>query len=189
MVLPKIEDWKAPWETDLTEGEDPKSKLDLDKLKRYVHGVLGDKERIKGEIESVTAERDTLKAEKDAKAREGESELDRLTRERDELKVKAAKADEPDLEKLKLQVAIKKGLTETQMKRLVGTTLEEMSADADVLLAEWNPAAKKDDDGNEDDPSTQPKSGLRNPADPNPSEGRFDAEKAADDYFAGTRIF
>jgi hypothetical protein len=194
MVLPKFEDWKAPWEDGLAEGDDPKEKLDLDKLKRFVHGVLGDKERAKTEVETVTATNKELQKKVDEAARANETEADRLKRENDELKAKAAKADEPDLEKLRLKVAIKKGLDEAAMARLVGTTEEEMLADADTLLKNWKSTkegagGEGEDEGSETNPSTQPRTTLRNPGDPAPGSGRFDADKAADEYVSSRSVF
>lgn len=184
MTLPKFEDWKAPWETDLQEGDDPKEKLDLAKLKRFVYGVLGDKEKAKTEVETVTAARDELQQKVDEASRANETEAQRLKRENDELRAKAAKAAEPDLEKLKLKVALKKGLDETAMKRLTGTTEEELMADADELLENWKPVTRQDgeeEDGGEG-PAIRPKSNLHNPGDPDPQAGQWDADKAADDY-------
>jgi len=185
MVLPKFEEFVAPWEKDVPEGADPKEKLDLPALKRYVYGLMGDKDRAKTETETVTAERDTLKAAADAAAREGESEADRLKRENEELRKKAEKADEPDLEKLRLKVAIKKGLDEDAMTRLVGTTEEEMLADADKLLKNWKKADTEESGDEGDDearPSVRPASKLRNPGDPKPDDKVFDADKLADEY-------
>jgi hypothetical protein len=184
MVLPKFEDWTAPWEKDLAEGQDPKEKLDLAVLKRLVYGVLGDKERAKAEVETVTATNTELQKKVDEAARAGETEADRLKRENEELRAKAAKADEPDLEKLRMKVALDKGLTALQAKRLVGTTEEEMTADADELLKSWKPAAPGDGEEEEEgnSPASTPKSKLHNPGDPASQEGKWDPEAAADAF-------
>lgn len=47
--------------------------------------------------------------------------------------------DEVRSQLLRLQVAVEKGLTQGQAKRLVGSTREELEADADELLAEFSP--------------------------------------------------
>jgi hypothetical protein len=184
MVLPKIEDWTAPWEKDVPEGADPKEKLDLAALKRFVHGVLGDKERAKAEVETVKATNAELQEKVDEAARANETEADRLKRELAEAQAKAAKADQPDLEKLRMKVALKKGLDETAMKRLVGTTEEEMLADADELLKSWKPTVtggeEEEEEGNT--PASTPKSTLRNPGDPASQEGKWDPEAAADAF-------
>lgn len=191
MTLPKLEDWKAPWEVDLKEGDDPKEAIDLDKLKRYVHGVLGDKERTQAERDTIKTERDTLKAEKDAAARKDESDVDRLTRERDEALEKARKAGETSIETIRLQVALDKGLTKTQAKRLVGSTKEELEADADEILTEWgNPASSGDSEEEGDDTLLRkaPVGQARTAGDPRPNESALDVEKAADAYMSGRSI-
>jgi hypothetical protein len=187
--LPKIEDWKAPWEVDLKEGDDPKEALDLDKLKRYIHGVLGDKERLQDANATLTTEAKSLKDEKAAKEREGETTEARLTRERDEALKKAEEAGKTSVETLKLRVALEKGLTKTQVKRLVGTTEEELSADADELLAEWGPVDPDRGEGNDDLLRQVPVARPRAGGDPKPNETVIDVDKAADAYIAGRSIF
>jgi|SRR6478609_5423104 len=187
MVLPKIEDWKAPWEVDLKEGDDPKEKLDLDKLKRFVHGVLGDKERIQETAATTKSELDKLEAEKVAAARKDESDVDRLTRERDEAIKKAEKAGETSIETLKLRVAIKKGLNEAQTKRLVGTTQEELEADADELLESWGPA-KTDDEPDDSLLDKAPRRRPRSLGDPEGGAGSVNVEEAADAFIAGRSV-
>lgn len=59
--------------------------------------------------------------------------LDRLTGERDQHKTEA---EELRAQLLRRDVADEKGLTAAQAKRLVGSTLEELLADADAFLAE-----------------------------------------------------
>ncbi len=195
MKLPKFEDYKAPWEMDLKEDEDPKDKIDLDKLKRYLHGVLSDKEKAQAERDEVVTERDTLKSEKEAAAREGETEVDKLKRERDEAQDKLKKAEEGKGEKspaeLRLEVALEKGLSKTQAKRLVGTTEEELMADADELLASFGGAGEADEGDAAGGPRTRPRTQHRNPADPLGSGGdgsAFDPDKEAEKY-VGQSLF
>lgn len=192
MTLPKFEDWKAPWEVSLKEGDEPT--FDFVKGKQYLYNVLADKERLQGQV----TERDTkitdLESKIAEKAREGETETQRLTRERDEA-VKAAEKAKADagkdsVETLKMRVAIKKGLNEFQMKRLQGSTIEELEADADEVLANFK-GSKTDDDGGEGDEErstlrSAPGTRLRNPATRESGAGEFDPDKAADDYLAGT---
>lgn len=75
------------------------------------------------------------------KAREledaGKSDLERLTAELQSHQSRAQKA-ETDL--IRLRVALRKGLTEVQAKRLIGGTEEELESDADDLLASFKPA-------------------------------------------------
>ena len=189
MALPKFEEFKAPWESDLKEGEDPKDKIDLDKLKRYIYGVLGDKERLQESNATLTTEVSTLKTEKAAKEREGETEVQRLTRERDEAIKAAEKAGEVSVETLKLRVAIEKGLTASQTKRLVGSTKEELEADADELLAEWGPASSGDEEEKDDALVRKaPQARARSGGDPKPNESTLDVDQAAADYAASRSI-
>jgi hypothetical protein len=76
------------------------------------------------------------------------SDIERATAEAQQHLVRADKAEG---ELLRLRVAIRKGLTETQAKRLVGATEDELEADADDLMASFKPkepepAPKEDDD-------------------------------------------
>lgn len=190
MKLPKLEDFKAPWENGLKEGDDPNEvEIDRDKLKRYIHGVLSDKEKAQEKVEALTTERDEAAAKLAEKEREGESETEKLKRERDEALKKAETAGEKSIETLKLEVALDKGLTKTQAKRLVGTTLEELAADADELLKDFGATRKNSDDDDEDDdedeaPRSTPKTKTRNPGDPGGDSPNWDPNKAADAYFA-----
>lgn len=49
------------------------------------------------------------------------------------------RAKKAELDSCRMRVALRKGLTETQVKRLLGTTEEELEADADELLAAFKP--------------------------------------------------
>ena len=69
-----------------------------------------------------------LKELEDAK----KTEAQRLAEERDSHKTRAEKVEG---ELLRLRVGLAKGLTEAQAKRLVGSTKEELEADAEDLLA------------------------------------------------------
>jgi hypothetical protein len=199
MSLPKFEDYKAPWEIDLKEGDEPT--FDFEKGKKYLYGVLSDKEKaqkerddVKAELSTVTTERDTLKSEKEAKAREGETEVQRLTRERDEARENERKAreakpkeGEKTAAELRLEVALDMGLTAVQAKRLQGNTKEELEADAKDLLDSFGASGEtgdEDEDGG-DGPRTRPTRQLRNPADPqNGKGGELDEDAIVDNYVA-----
>lgn len=186
MTLPKFEDWKAPWEVDLNEGDDPT--FDFEKGKRYLYAILSDKEKLQAKVETITAEKADVQTKLDEKLREGESESDRLKRENDELKAQAAKVGEVDVEKLKLQVALDKGLTAFQAKRLVGSTTEELEADADEILQNMAPAknGENEEEGDErEEFRITPSSRIRNPADAKAGEQAFDVDAFADAFVAG----
>jgi hypothetical protein len=174
----KIEDWNAPWETATGESE-----IDKDKLKRYLFNLLGDKEKLQERLTGVTTERDELKTAADAKAREGETETQRLTREKMELEAQLVAAQKGDSseELLRLRVALKKGLNDSQAKRLIGTTEEELLADADELLKSFGSAGKSEEGegGSGFDGVRRVPRGQYNPGDPNPGEGAdIDVNKA-----------
>jgi hypothetical protein len=174
----KVEDWKAPWETETGETE-----IDKDKLKRYLFNLLNDKEKAQDRATSAESERDGLKNQLEDKDRQGESETDRLKRElKDAQDAIAAKAGD-SVEVMKLRVALKKGLNEAQMKRLLGGTEEELLADADELLQTFGSGGKSDNEGGDDagegsDARRTPK-GRNNPGDPSPESGaEVDVSKA-----------
>lgn len=68
------------------------------------------------------------------------SETEKLASERDQHRTRA---DSAELSLARLEVALEKGLTRAQAKRLVGSTREELEADADELLADLGGAARK----------------------------------------------
>ena len=79
----------------------------------------------------------------------------------------------------RLRVAMRKGLTEAQAKRLIGATEEELEADADELLESFT--TKDASDG--DKPSTRPKEKLKSGS-TNAEELSTDPQQRARDYYA-----
>lgn len=79
----------------------------------------------------------------------------------------------------RLRVAMRKGLTEAQAKRLIGATEEDLEADADELLASFT--TKDASDG--DKSSTRPKEKLRSGS-TNADELSTDPQQRARDYYA-----
>lgn len=74
------------------------------------------------------------------------SDVERAT---SEAQTAAGRADKAERELLRLRVAMRKGLSEVQARRLVGDTEDELEADADDLMASFRPPepdSKKDDD-------------------------------------------
>jgi hypothetical protein len=172
-TLPKFEDYKAPWEVN-SDGEDiPEDEQQLDpaKLKKFLHGLLGDKARLQTTVTTVTGERDDLKTQLDAKTREGEGDEQKRQREHDDA-VKAAGAA-GDLKALKLEVALDiEGITPKQAKRLAarltGNTREELESDAEGLVEDFGlgKAASKEDE-EPAQPGGKPRR-LRAAGDPDP---------------------
>lgn len=182
----KLEDYKAPWEINKTTGEDiPEDEQEVDKaaLKKYLFGLLGDKDRLQTTVATVTAERDTLKTQLDEKTREGEDDEQKRKREHDDA-VKAAKA-EGDLAALRYEVALEvDGITPAQAKRLAkrltGTTRDELEEDAKGLVEDFGIGKASEEPGEGDEagpPAGRPRK-LRASGDPKPNER--DAAPATD---------
>jgi len=81
------------------------------------------------------------------------TEAQRLSDERDAHRARAERAEQ-DL--LRLKVALRKGLTETQAKRLVGASEEELEADADELLKDIGTQQKQGNRVPHEGKSTKP---------------------------------
>lgn len=130
----------------------------------------------KGDETDWKAEADKWKAmsrKHEAQAKENAAELAKLAAAGDASKSDAEKAaarlaeleskvHATELRAMRAEVAGSKGLTAAQARRLQGSTVEELEADADDLLASFKPADKADDDA---DTATQgsgkPKEKLR----------------------------
>lgn len=183
MAFPKFEDYKAPWET--KDGKDVPEEdqvIDKGKLKKFLHGLHSDKDRLQTSVVEVTKERDDLRTKVDEAAREGESETERLRRENEDLKAAAAKVPETTREALLYKVALEKGLTPAQAKRLQGNTEEELSADADELLETWRPAGNEGE-GEGKTPLQRAPRPSHNPGDPEGGESEpFDVARAVDGF-------
>lgn len=129
-------------------SDDPKPDTDQVKDDPKPDAKLGDAGK-KALDEERKARRDAEKRAIDLEARlkgiedKDKSDVDRLTEQvatlTKDLGEKTSRSD-------RLQVALDKGLTATQAKRLVGDTEEELSADADELLVDLGakPGDKKD---------------------------------------------
>lgn len=167
--LPKFEDWKAPWES---KGED----FDEEAARRHIYNLLSDKERLQGRVDTATQERDEAKAEVTAKQKEldevtasNSTDADAVRKAQDKVREAEDKASKAEARAARLSVALDKGLSETQAKRLIGETKEELEADAEELLNSFgggrNAEADEDEDEDEDGvPSRTPRR-LNNPAD------------------------
>lgn len=104
------------------------------------------------------------------------TEAQRLQSKLDELKPSADEAP-------KLRVALRKGLTEAQAKRLVGETEDELAADADDLLATFQTQPEPPADEPADEPkkpSRQPQERLKPGATPSSEPEETDPRKLAE---------
>lgn len=178
--LPKFEDWTPPWKEGEFDAEKAKKLIyDLHNDKQSLFKVIDERD---AEIENLEDEADEADA-KAAAAAQGqqqgkpgeESEIAQLRREIADLK--AGNAEKPksrreqreerkaaekagseggDLTAEKYRIALEKGLSAADARRLVGNTVEELEADADTFLADHG--GKQDGGkGGQAPPSNRPK--------------------------------
>jgi len=149
-----------------------------------------DAEKAKAKISKVNSEAANLRKRlkeleplaKKAKELENaqKSESEKLTEAKTVAEKEAVKAGQ---EAARLRVALKKGLTEVQAKRLIGETEEELEADADELLASFqkeDDGGKSDKESQEDDKSETPKGGERSGATGDKKPEETDPRKLAE---------
>lgn len=178
MPMPKkFEDWTPPWSED---------EFDASKAAKLVYDLKVDKETLQGKNSNLVTKVNDLQGQLDEVTPEGdEDEKPGKTKAEPKSKDEGkTKVSDSDLWAMKLEVALDKGLTKVQAKRLIGSTVEELAQDADELVKSFGGtgAAPEDDDKKEDEespvPSRQPRR-LNNPGDPNPEEGKaISVEKA-----------
>lgn len=169
---PKPAEPKPPWGSD--DDFDPKRAWSL------ITDLRSDLDKIKTDRNEAQAK---VKGFEDA----NKSESQRLEEAKSNFEGRATKAEQ---DSARLRVALRKGLTETQAKRLVGETEEDLDKDADELLADF----KKDDDPKPgDDPKDPPPDPKRRPtermrpgavpeAEPDETDPRKLAEQVSSDW-------
>lgn len=150
-------------------------------------GELGDagKRALEAERKARRTAEKELKALRDkVKEREDldKSELERL---QDRIAEAAKRAEDAEAKANRYEVAAAKGLTPAQAKRLVGSTREELEADADEMRAELGLDKKDDetkDEETKDEETTtgRPKERLKSGASPDEDAEEPDAGKLAD---------
>jgi hypothetical protein len=150
-------DQKPPW------GSDDDFKPD--KAWKLIENVRADQKKTKAALDEALGK---LKTHEDATKTEKERADERAAEA--ERQAKGA-----TLEAARLRVALKKGLTETQAKRLVGDTEEDLEKDADELLESF----KNDDDRQDPDPHRRPQPRLRPGAAPSAKREENDPAKLA----------
>ncbi len=134
--------------------------------------ALSIERRARREAERQAAD---LQARLDELENAGKSETERLTSENAALKAQAADSTS---KLLRLEVAVAKGLTPAQAKRLVGSSQEELEADADDLLATFKPAVDPAAD-TKVPPTQRPVTALAGGADPTEEPDELDPRKLA----------
>lgn len=127
---------------DVPEGTGDAGKKAIDRMK-------ADRNTARTELKAATAELAKFRKAEQAKADADKSEAEKRTAAEE-------RAEKAELKATRLEVAFEKGLTPTQAKRLVGSTREELEADADQLLKDF-PAAPARKKAPDPDPSQGPK--------------------------------
>jgi hypothetical protein len=127
---------------------------------------------VKAALHKANKEAEALRLKLKEYEDKNKSELERAN---DSHKAEKDRADQAEARLLHLEVAVEKGLTAAQAKRLTGTTREELEADADELIELF--AGKNDDP--KKPPTQRPKERLRGGADPDEEPEETDPAKLA----------
>lgn len=168
--VPSLADYQAPWEKD---GED--SEVDKTALKKFIHNLLVDKAKAQDAREAeqaktveVATERDELQTKLESKADPDiAAELTKAKQKQAEAESKAAAAE---ARADRVEIAVEKGLSPAQAKRLVGSNREELEADAEELVKDLG-IEPKNDDGDDDEGRVAPRARLRTGGDPAAGSG------------------
>ncbi|MET9953515.1 hypothetical protein ABZ135_18460 [Streptomyces sp. NPDC006339] len=120
-------------------------------------------EQARKELEARLKELEPLAAKAQQLEDAKKSEAEKLTEKLTAAEKRALAAEE---KALRLEVATAKGLTPAQAKRLVGSTKDELEADADELLASFGGTPPADSSGKK--PGRRPVEQLRPGGAPNP---------------------
>ncbi|WP_432111372.1 hypothetical protein [Streptomyces sp. YPW6] len=144
--------------------------------------ALAEERRARREAETRLKELEPIAAKAKQLEDAKKSEAEKLTEKLSAAETRAQAAED---RAMRLEVAAKKGLTQAQAKRLVGTTPEELEADADELLASFgganeNPGGAKKPAGSKKPVEQLRPGGLPNPPEPTAAEQIAAAEKAGE---------
>jgi hypothetical protein len=164
-----------------------------------------DPAKLRAEIKRLTTDRDEWKGKSrkwEGRAKENQTAADELKKIRDEKlsdTEKAQKAQKEletgkltaEQESMRLRVALRKGLNETQAKRLVGTTEEELESDAEELVKTFRPSteSEEEEEGNGDGGAKRsPRETIRvRSGSGKTKETPFDAKKVVDSVYDRSR--
>ena len=180
-VPAKFEDWTPPWKDD---------EFDADKAARLIYNLHVEKQTASEKAEKALTERDEKITELSGKVEEYETkdlnEVERLKRENEKLKQgKSEPSSTDDLTAARLEIALDKGLTKAQAKRLAGSTREELEADADAYIEEHglSKAGEGEGSGAEKPPTRRPTGNLKtgSEAADEPTEQDLSIEQALKD--------
>lgn len=144
-------------------GSDPQPQ-DLDGLRTALAKEREDRRRFEKEAKASRDAVRRLQEIEDADKTEGQKAAERAAKAEKDAADSVLRAD-------RLEVALAKGLTAGQAKRLVGNTREELEKDADELVAELKGTPK---------PVSSPKEDLRGGGEPEDQPTEMDPRKLAE---------
>jgi chromosome segregation ATPase len=150
---------------------DAEAKAEADKLGEPGKKALDDERKARREAEKqLKAVNDRVRELEDKDKSDSEKLTSRVAELEKELSTERSRA-------MRLEVAIDKGLSKTQARRLVGDTEDDLVADADDLLSSFKPS----DETKPAPPGSTPKENLRPGAAPDtPEPTKEDIRKAID---------
>lgn len=123
----------APEESQEEPPEQQEEPFDAERAKAKIAKTNAEAKALRARLQAAEAKAARLDALEDEKKTDAEKLTERIT-------AAEARATEAEARALRAEVAADKGLTPAQAKRLVGTTKEELEADADELLSSFKPA-------------------------------------------------
>lgn len=185
MAFPTLEEWKTPWE-EKGEGVDPdKVKAFVYAEKKRAHDAAEDLKAVKAEkkdLETKVTELESTIAKHERANESADEKAKREALEREESEAKTAE----EVAKLRRELAQTKvqaetGLTEAQISRLKGETIEELLADAKVFMEEAGLEVVEETDAAGNVLKRVPATKGINLGDPNPNEPK---ELTADEIAA-----
>jgi hypothetical protein len=164
---------QKPAADDEKKSEPTPDEFDADKAKAKISKVNSEAANLRKRLKELEPMASKAKELEEAQ----KSESQRLTEAKTVAEKEAVKASQ---EAARLRVALKKGLTEIQAKRLIGETEEELEADADELLESFKPKDDPDKKSPEDEKSEPPKGGERSGATGDTKPEETDPRKLAE---------
>lgn len=157
-LVPDLSEFRPPWES----ADGTVNEVDVEKLKKYVHGLTRDKAKAQDAREEALEKIKSLEAEKgelQSKVNSKDPNLaGQLAAEQDKVKAAEERARKAELSTLRLEVAFEAGLSPKQAKRVQGETQEEIEADVKDLAETFGIKQGSEEESDEqDDLRTQPR--------------------------------
>lgn len=163
MTFPEYDDWTPPWEKNGEEFDEAKARRLIYNLQKAEVTEKAKRQDLAQKLQEIQA---ATEQQQGGQQQSGQQQGGQQQAENPEiaaLRQQVAQLVEvvagampqklsgAELEAAKLSIAMDKGLTRAQALRLVGTTTEELAADADTLRRELGMDDDGDDPNNSDD--------------------------------------